>query len=1171
MGNERSGNERFVPISNSWHQFYAYAKKDLEKQFEEIKQIVLGEERIEIGGKEPGEKRIADELRFPLLFKYFVRDDAYYLHTFDPPWLKDKLSDFDLEEFIQKIAGTRKLAGEVEGPPQHKAMIYSLTPAGKGENGECKHLHEIRIDAWDEIISYFDPRYNKQQRIHPLTKSAQEYQELNRRIIERIKTKTGQKLDLLESAIENYFEFNENEKHKAAQITTLLRHTPFLLTYCDSQGVLKPGPSSFTLLTALKAGLYHWNFGNFIGGQARGEHYYRIIKELNAFFDWDKKRSAVFIYPLFYKGERLLGAAYSWINHYRDIGENEATTLLDCRQVEKVFEVLRLYGHILSKEIFSYHQNRFVKDVLKEIIQDGRQSREAIISKMFYLTNSDSREIILHSPELPDEGDVEIDIKKYQDRLKNGKIAIDHNNGTQYVPVDYTYNSTRQLRAIIELPRKIRILGDQVYEEDPAVVVEAIRSVLASEEVLRLRKEQAGAVILLESYAHNIGAHGMEGLKNQIKRLWEDLQLPESPSPDGTSTDHLSQQSAFQRRVQLAALLEGKHFDRLSALNGNLVNMIRNHQQFAEFISYMQGKSAFWNAISRGGKLLGGEHDNLWNLISTFARNNLLCAAIGASESFEGIEFTIHFASKNVKIGVSDWNDCKLYFGLDEEGTEEKHFQSSYQKRIKQNVDDRWFESFDKIKNKLEDKLVFLPEGIVAQHAIYTLWENLIRNVKHCDNPGGAKHIPFHIRIEEHLRQFMVTVWIDLPSHRKSDETKETFLHRLTERVNDMCNWAGLLKDDNQVNMGGTSQNILCAGMALGLDFISTERRQKLSSDNLHKIINFTLDGERIKVRFKLWRGEKKVVWDREPYEDFDKKVIDQIGRYRIVILNRAEDAAEVNKAHGPLRTVVADPVESYETLYRRWTEGFVDDSGPVHVAYPENLEIKIRTIPEPTSPTEGKRQYGRVYLFYHRNSVQMLENFQNYCHDKIEKLVQIPFKHGHVFSKYSDLTNNFSSLYDLVEILGARIDIIDNRLFKGYQKLTEIKNQQGLLNDLSVQVLNEEAELPAFNGMRKHFLILHLSWLEAKTARNDAEAIRVFLDNNRPRLEKCYRYVLITTGRGRNWWEGIPAEYQGPNLCLRYISIENLEWAFDHAVHIEPKSPAFGLKYSLVKTLLGS
>jgi hypothetical protein len=88
-------------------------------------------------------------------------------------------------------------------------------------------------------------------------------------------------------------------------------------------------------------------------------------------------------------------------------------------------------------------------------------------------------------------------------------------------------------------------------------------------------------------------------------------------------------------------------------------------------------------------------------------------------------------------------------------------------------------------------------------------------------------------------------------------------------------------------------------------------------------------------------------------------------------------------------------------------------------------------------------------------------------------------------------------------------------------------------------------------------------------TNKRNEEAIIFFWKIYRHLIDR-YEFLIITTGRGRDWISNL-ARKEDILKKIRYVPIESLEKCFILGEMLEPNAPALGIKYALIKTIIGS
>ena len=166
----------------------------------------------------------------------------------------------------------------------------------------------------------------------------------------------------------------------------------------------------------------------------------------------------------------------------------------------------------------------------------------------------------------------------------------------------------------------------------------------------------------------------------------------------------------------------------------------------------------------------------------------------------------------------------------------------------------------------------------------------------------------------------------------------------------------------------------------------------------------------------------------------------------------------------------------------------------------------------------------------------------------------------------FGQINDDDALLSEFIEIIASEIGVYDKRLYNCFLRMDN--GQRSILNSLGVKVMGEDKKnISTEENSKKHFLVIHLSFIENLTGKRDTKAVTQFLDSFKGFTDN-YRFLIVTTGRGREWFHDLREEFK---IKVRYVPIENLERCFDKADKLEPKTPAFGIKYALVKAVLGS
>lgn len=292
--------------------------------------------------------------------------------------------------------------------------------------------------------------------------------------------------------------------------------------------------------------------------------------------------------------------------------------------------------------------------------------------------------------------------------------------------------------------------------------------------------------IVVDSFAHNVGAHSLTALKWWIQKRSELLEYKfrfgkntaiQSLSPTEVSFEDLKdiakQNAKFYRKIgrndvkpniaSLAALV--KHLpqemeeemlsfepilrDVKSEKSGKYRPQFPLPIDYAvwPFLEYMRDKSAFWSGVSRD-IVYSGEaiswYDLLWR---DFINNPLFLGTIAHSEGIHKLNIWLCIKDENGKVkedGLFAQIDLSLIdreIALIEQLHEEQYESREELPAAPHEVAGirygnygfiRLSAQFERLKQALESlPEVFLPNGIIGKHAFYTIIENTLRNVKH--------------------------------------------------------------------------------------------------------------------------------------------------------------------------------------------------------------------------------------------------------------------------------------------------------------------------------------------------------------------------------------------------------------------------------------------------------
>lgn len=171
------------------------------------------------------------------------------------------------------------------------------------------------------------------------------------------------------------------------------------------------------------------------------------------------------------------------------------------------------------------------------------------------------------------------------------------------------------------------------------------------------------------------------------------------------------------------------------------------------FFRFLRDKGAFWSGVTRD-MAFGGESKTWYKILwEDFANNPLYLGTIAKSESITkiNINLDVNICGKKHKgrfvtidMSVIDYeeklsqsltldaeiNNDEVDLGNCDECKDKYVEQKNYSKYAFVKLG-KCFAKFRDILDNEEDCRVFLPGGIVGEHALFTIFENTIRNIKH--------------------------------------------------------------------------------------------------------------------------------------------------------------------------------------------------------------------------------------------------------------------------------------------------------------------------------------------------------------------------------------------------------------------------------------------------------
>ena len=199
------------------------------------------------------------------------------------------------------------------------------------------------------------------------------------------------------------------------------------------------------------------------------------------------------------------------------------------------------------------------------------------------------------------------------------------------------------------------------------------------------------------------------------------------------------------------------------------------------------------------------------------------------------------------------------------------------------------------------DYNAFFPGGVVGKHALFTMFENTIRNIKHfnINHKMKEKGLNLNIRItparlmskdsvtlgsEEH-KLFEIGVYLDHENsiYKIENVNKKPKLIRIKEILEEQTS-KSIVDENGSPRLGGNSQDKICAAMLLNNQFISVD--PSLKQENFERDKTYHCENDRfywigfnntIASNEKVRKGFDKLISNcQKKLDSFDKNEIDK-------------------------------------------------------------------------------------------------------------------------------------------------------------------------------------------------------------------------------------------------------------------------------------------------------
>lgn len=656
--------------------------------------------------------------------------------------------------------------------------------------------------------------------------------------------------------------------------------------------------------------------------------------------------------------------------------------------------------------------------------------------------------------------------------------------------------------------------------------------------IIEQRRRNAIMSILIDSYAHNISAHSLTALTWLFRQRAEKIKALEKENKEVKEV---------KDSIGVSPLI---YFSREFA--GEIHPLFR----------FLLDKGAFWTGLTRE-RHFGGQILNMFDLLFDFANNPLYLGTIAFSEEilkvnidvyiYEKIDFLENRLKRRKQLKKN--KEGKLLYGnlikidltqlynLNQSTESEESNHSAETEELREFV--TYGDAFKKLLPELSEYEVFLPGGVIGRHALFTILENEIRNVKHYDKTAiknmRKDGLTICISIEEtgleeydkeraaanyNQELYKVGIWLN---HRVK-LTQELILEKLSRLEKDIID-----EENFYPRLGGSYQDKVCAALLFNNTFISVQNQESLRDKRFYPwvksgsadIVDLVKEGKdyiedyEISLRQMRWSKFKEAqdyfkanfkshpgylkkfvhLWQGKNIYRFRKseKIDDQWenpSRFRFIQLD-SKDVENIAAARdaGIIRIIQEDApnlATAFEIWFKTWFNNQdnsrltfrVEEQSGANIVYDENgIQFLNRD-----DFKELDKETRKKYQSYSEHEIRLAHGTQmelgpdkEICRFRTHGVLKQHFCNG---LDLDDAEVSSEKAAEIYETLMSCVCIFDNRIANRVEKA----NQNMLQEKLNCFIYKEDTD--QWNSLSQsgfdkfHFLVVHLSFIEA--FRND-------------------------------------------------------------------------------------
>jgi hypothetical protein len=489
--------------------------------------------------------------------------------------------------------------------------------------------------------------------------------------------------------------------------------------------------------------------------------------------------------------------------------------------------------------------------------------------------------------------------------------------------------------------------------------------------------------ILVDSYAHNVSAHSLTTLTWWFRQRSKRFQEPEVDWElvfELLKRDELNSDAIEQLREILALqnphtlqLDDSAEASRVNERDGDRMVHYRGHlsREIYPMFQFLMEKGAYWSGITRNVNV-GGMVSSLYNILwHDFMQNPLYIGTIAKTEDIQHVRLRV-IVYEPTAASLSDPADpnqpVRKRIQYDGILAEVDLMRPQTEEELKAQDDDnpdeprsvfvRAGKDLANLKKTLKEVRIFLPGGVVGKHALFTMLENEIRNVKHYNRQELAvlrqQGLTLSIGVQpcslpgsSQQELYRLSIWIDAPSRLLTDDTAEHVVLKKWKSLE------GELFDSGIVpKLGGTYQDKVCAAMLFNNSFSSVQN----GFDSIHRPTERDTDRDRL---FYPWTLPACSVADEKatPGEHLDFEFIRN--KKLLPLLPQDDEPANNPQRDAVLRSMIKSfPTEGFlKKIFHVWKGQNLLDASQV-----ENLEeenpARFRIVHLPKERKDFKKKF---------------------------------------------------------------------------------------------------------------------------------------------------------------------------------------------------------------------